>query len=272
MTVPNWLFGFAGGTTATLATVAAWQAINPQQKTLDANLYMQTSAEYRAICLQTYNWAGERLKQKLAVIQNSEERPPVVVLDLDETVIDNAGFQSYLDSKALPYSDSVWETWERDYPNEVRLIPGAKGFIQEAERQGVLICYISNRLEKHKASTIVVLKNLGFNTDNIERRLLLKAESSDKTARRAQAASLGPVIMLVGDNLRDFSEAFVAPRGDFSKPENRVAGINVRYAAVDRTPYKWGAEWIILPNPVYGEWQKPLGPDPRQALRPSGMK
>lgn len=272
MVVPNWLLGFAGGSAATAAAVASWQALNPQQKTLDANLYMQTSAEYRAVCLQTYNWAGERLKQKLAVIQNPEEKPPVVVLDLDETVIDNAGFQSYLDSKALAYSDSIWETWEKDYPNEVRLIPGAKGFIEEAERQGVLVCYISNRLERHKASTIAVLKNLGFNTQNIENRLLLKSDSSDKTVRRAQAANLGQVIMLVGDNLRDFSESFAAQRSDYTKAENRLAGINARYAAVDRAPYKWGAEWIILPNPVYGEWQRPLGPDPRQALRPSGMK
>ncbi len=98
------LLGLGLGSTGT----AVWgqreavPRINPQERTLDANLFMQTSAEYVACCLQTYAWASERLRQRLAALPPSE-RPPAVVLDLDETVLDNAGFQSFLDREGKSY-------------------------------------------------------------------------------------------------------------------------------------------------------------------------
>ncbi len=249
----------------------AGQAVNPQERVLDANLYMQTSAEYRAVCIQTYNWAGERLTQKLANLDDST-KPPAVVMDLDETVIDNAAFQSYLDREKLPYSDAIWEKWESDYPHEVRLIAGAKSFIERAEALGVTVIYLSNRVDKHKEATIKALTHVGLNTEGIDHRLLLKTDSSNKTARRAKAAENHRIIMLVGDNLRDFSEEFVTPARDFADPVNGDIAMKQRWEAVDRNAYKFGADYIVFPNPVYGEWQKLLGANPRGILRPTGMK
>lgn len=243
---------------------------NPQEHALDANLYMQTSAEYRATCIQAYNWAGERLISKLSTLP-SESKPPAVILDLDETVIDNAAFQSFLDREKLNYSEEAWATWENKYSQEVRMIPGAAGFIKEAERRGVRVVYLSNRAEKSRASTTEALKLNGLSLDGIDGRLLLKTDSSDKTPRRQTVEDKYAVLMYIGDNLRDFSEQFVTPKLDFGTADGRSKAIQQRGDEVDKTAYRFGSDWIVLPNPVYGEWQKPLGKDARLNLRPTKM-
>ncbi len=247
-------------------------AVNPQESLLLANLYMQTSAEYEAVCLQTYSLALERLKIKLAA-QSVGERKPAVVMDLDETVIDNSGFQTFLDREKLNYSDALWDVWEKDYPDEVRLIPGAKGFITGAENLGVTVVYLSNRLTKNSAGTKSALRRLELNTEGIDDRLLLQETggSSDKTARRKSADRKFLVLMYFGDNLRDFSEDFVAPKLAETDDAGQLKAIAERRAKVDRAAYRWGNDWIILPNPVYGEWQRLLGRDPRTKLNKTRM-
>src|SRR4051812_21553251 len=63
-------------------------ATNPQENRVLANLYMQ-SAEYRACCLQTYKLAQEKLIARLRGLPADGPRP-AVVMDLDETVLDNS--------------------------------------------------------------------------------------------------------------------------------------------------------------------------------------
>lgn len=78
--------------------------------------------------------------------------------------------------------------------------------------------------------------------------------------------------MYFGDNLRDFSEAFAAPRLPAgATAEDNVNAISQRAAAVDEEGDHWGVDWFVLPNPIYGEWEKLMGPDPADILRPSGM-
>lgn len=266
MRVPGWLVGFGLGATV----VSGFQTLNPQERTLDANLYMQTSAEYRAVCVQTYNWATERLIQRLATTTDTG-KSPAVVLDLDETVIDNGAFQSYLDKTSQAYSDALWERWESTYPQEVRLIPGAKSFIERAEAMGVEVVYLSNRLTKHRLATVDALRRNGLNVLDINERLYLKDDTSDKTVRRKRATDEHNVLLYIGDNLRDFSEAFVTPKIDTSVSGDRRNAIGIRANVVDKFAYRFGGDWIILPNPVYGEWQKPLGKDARANLRQTEM-
>jgi Predicted secreted acid phosphatase len=250
---------------------SASAAVNPQERVLYANLYMQTSAEYRAVCLQTYALATERLNERLANAALSDKQP-AVVMDLDETVLDNGGYQAYLDRERGVFTDATWDVWERDFAGEVRLVPGAKEFIEAAEKRGVAVVYLTNRLEKNREGTIAALKHVGLSTENIEDRLLLKEGTSDKTARRAQAAERYQVLMLVGDNLRDFSEAFAAPRLEASDAAGQIRAIAARAQAVDKHRYRFGTDWFILPNPVYGEWERVLGPDPRTKLLPTRMR
>lgn len=260
----------AGGVGLSLGLGIATQAPNKQEHALDANLYMQTSAEYRAVCLQTYNWAGERLAQRLAT-QPAGAKRPAVIMDMDETVVDNAAYQSFLDKADLNYSDAAWERYEKDFPTEVRLIPGAKSFVDRARSLGVSVVFLSNRLTKYQDSAIAALKHNGIEVPNPEDTLLLKDATSDKTVRRAAVAEKFNIVMLVGDNLRDFSEEFVASKLDYKEAANRKQEIGDRWAKVDSNAHRFGAEWIILPNPVYGEWQRPLGPDARANLRETAI-
>jgi acid phosphatase len=245
------------------ATAQAPQAppAQPQESRLLANMYMITAAEYRACCLQTYRLAEERLKEKLCN-RTHPGRAPAVLMDLDETVFDNAGFQTVLYRDRLVYRPDLWIPWERDFSTEVRLVPGAKQFIEKAEAAGVTVVYMSNRKVQTRDSTINALKHNGINIDRIHSRLELKDDTSDKTARRARSAARFDLLMLIGDNLRDFSEDFKVG------PNTTIAS---RMKSVDAQASHWGNDWFILPNCVYGEWEDLLGPDPAKHFPPTAM-
>jgi acid phosphatase len=236
----------------------AARSANPAERSLDSTLWIQTSAEYEACCLQAYHLGKARLEARLATPAPPTAHPPAVVMDLDETVFDNSPFQAYLILHRLTFSDDLWAVWEKDHADDVRLVPGAKGFIDFAADQKVPVIYISNRLTKYESSTVAALKHLGLNTDDISHRLLLKTDSSDKSARRRQVEAKYRVLLFFGDNLRDFSEEFVTP-----KAGNLIAE---RKQQVQQNAAHFGDDWIILPNPVYGEWTKPLGDDPKAKL------
>src|SRR5262249_31243158 len=132
-------------------------------------------------------------------------------------------------------------------------------FITTAEQLGVTVVFISNRKEKVKEATVQALKNNGVNTKDIDGRILLRQDKDDKTARRKEAAAKFRVLAFAGDNLRDFSEDFVVPKLEYEDRVGQEKAIAERYVKVDRAAYHWGADWFILPNPVYGEWQAALG-------------
>ncbi|MBO0719424.1 MAG: hypothetical protein J2P41_01285 [Blastocatellia bacterium] len=277
LSVVSMLIGAVIGSSG-LMTSLAWQATspqtavaNPQERALDASLYMQTAAEYQAVCLQTYNLATDRLRQKLAAIHHAGA-PPAVVMDLDETVLDNSAFQSFLDREKLNHSDMLWGIWERDFPQEVGLIPGAKAFIQDAEELGVTVVYLSNRNEKLRNSTIAALRHNGLNLEGIDNRLLLKTTTPDKSERRKIAEGRFNVLIYLGDNLRDFTEEFKAPQLAAKDDAGQKKAIAERANSVRRANYHWGNNWFILPNPVYGEWQRLLGDNPRGKLKATAMK
>ncbi len=272
------LGAFAGPTV--MRVISADEAIAQKQGLpfpmawrMGSNLYMQTAAEYRACCLQIYECATRRLE---AILQADQLIFPkaAVVMDLDETVLDNSTFQTFLYQNNLEYTEALWDVYEKDYPNEVALVPGAKDFIANAESNGVTIVYISNRSEQNRQSTIQALALLGINTDNINDRLLLKkrGESSDKSARREEAELRYNILLYIGDNLRDFSEAFAAAKLRSSAAEANLTEIERRYARVDSAASHWGVDWFILPNPLYGEWEKLLGDQPKLKLRATKMQ
>ena len=259
---------------AKLQAAPTTASVNPQEKVLYANLYMQTSAEYRAVCTQTYALATEKLRTRLASIPVEETRKPAVIMDLDETVLDNSGYQSFLDrERSAKFLPATWTEWEKNHANEVGLVPAAKDFIEFAERNGVTVVYISNRSTTTQDGTIAALKANGINTADIASRILLQAPStpSNKTDRRNKAILQYRVVMLFGDNLRDFSEEFVAPKLDGDNDVAQKAAIADRKAKVDATRNHWGVDWFILPNPVYGEWEKLLGNNPRLKMRSTTM-
>jgi acid phosphatase len=247
---------------APIAPSATATATNPQENRVLGNLYMQSS-EYRACCLQIYKVAQEKLIAKLRSIPADGPRPPVV-MDLDETVLDNSPFQEFLYRNRLVYRDALWEPWERDHADEVGTVPGAKNFIAGAELAGATVIYISNRMAKYQVSTVRALARNGINVDNIDGRFFLRTEaSSDKTSRRAEAARRFRVLMYFGDSLRDFSEEFKVKPGVTNASRDRL---------VDEAAARWGADWFVLPNSSYGEWERMLGDKPESRLRPTTMQ
>ncbi len=230
---------------------------DPPGRSLDANLFVQTSAEYRACCLQAYNLASLRLAAAVAQAAEPADRL-AVVLDLDETVLDNGAFQSMMIRSKLAYDQRLWDLWEAEHWDKWELVPGAKAFILEARKAGVTVIYISNRNEKFREQTRRGLERLGIDVAD-EGHLKLASDTSNKTARRDAVDKDFRVVLHVGDNLRDFDEAFRSPAvAADADAAASAAAIRRRKEVVDEHADDWGNRWIILPNPIYGEWMKPL--------------
>jgi acid phosphatase len=241
---------------------AQYKAEEPANRSLDATLYVQTAAEYRASCYQAYNLATARLDAKRKT--ETPAKPFAVIMDLDETVLDNSPFQAMLLQNSLAWNKGLWAAWEEKHSGDVRAIPGAKEFIDQAKAWGIEVFYVSNRNVNFKQQAMDVLKALGVppkDEDHLKLADPKVPNSSDKTARFNQVRDSYTVLLYLGDNLRDFDDQLGF--GDISKvPDGELDGvIQARKAKVDNKAAhdRLGDDWIILPNPTYGEWKAPLG-------------
>jgi 5'-nucleotidase (lipoprotein e(P4) family) len=243
----------------------------PMDSRLASNVWLQTSGEYRACCLQVYQSATRRLEE---ILHSNKPSKPAVVMDLDETVLDNSAFQNALYKHKLEFSQQRWDLYEEKYTDEVGLIPGAQAFIQRAMLLGVTVVYITNRTEPYRKSTEQILARHSLGGEGT---LLLREKGgpSDKSARREEIATRYNVLMYFGDNLRDFSDSFAEKKLTKSAPlEKQLESIRTRLAQVDAASCHWGVDWFVLPNPVYGEWDRDtlLGDDARARLRPTRIE
>lgn len=215
-----------------------------------ALLWMRTSAEYEALCRQTFNVALERVRHEMKTRKGS--RPAAVIMDLDETVLDNSGYSFFLLSNGLRHHETHWNSWNRENAGQVGLVPGAKEFVKAVEDKGVQIVFVSNRSNTLRDTTRKILLKLDLATeaelaDPNAVKLLLRQDTSSKQGRRDTVMSKYDVIALLGDNLNDFSDAFRSPA---------VGSIDERRATVKGHADQWGTRWFVLPNPIYGYWTR----------------
>lgn len=84
-------------------------AQNPARDYTNAVLWQQTSGEYRALCFQAYNFS--RLSLKEALWADTSKKPNCVIVDIDETVLDNSAFQGHEIKKGLSYAPEDWTEW-----------------------------------------------------------------------------------------------------------------------------------------------------------------
>lgn len=198
------------------------------------------SAEKQALYIQAYNWARYSLDGILKKRINAK-RPAAVILDLDETVLDNTPFLIEEMKAGRSYSKERWEEWV--LKEEAPVLPGALEFLRYAKRRGVDIFLVSNRYEASLDETFSNLEKVGIGFVPKER-VLLKRDTSDKTARRVEIEKTHDIVMLIGDNLRDFTEDFASREDDggSGKVESHIP--------------EWGRRFIVLPNSMYGEWMK----------------
>lgn len=206
-----------------------------------AILWQQTSGEYRALAYQAFHLAQVMFDQDLRQ-QRRNRRARAVVVDVDETVLDNSRFQAELVLKEQPYDQQGWHSWcERA---EATAIPGAVEFLQYATRRGARIFYVTNRRTTEKPCTVKNLQRMGFPGVRTET-VMVREEgtSASKESRRQLIATRYRIVLLMGDNLNDFSDLFAGK------------GIPDRAAAVDQSRAQFGTRFIVLPNPMYGDWE-----------------
>jgi acid phosphatase len=219
---------------------------------LDPVLWMQTSGEYWALATTAYRAArrglddGLKTKAWTAATEQTPPfttKPPAVIFDLDETVLDNSAYEGQLVKNGTGYDDALWTEWAN--AKRAAAIPGAVDFVNYVRSKHVAVFFITNRSASSKAVTMDNLKALGLApTDDT---VLCKDDggSSDKTERRARVAKAHRILLLVGDDLNDFVAA------NTLDPAHR-RGLAQQYA--DR----WGSKWILLPNAMYGGWEQAI--------------
>lgn len=205
-----------------------------------AALWQQQSGEYKALCLQAYQLAALRLDQYLTAKGN---KPLAVVTDIDETVLDNSPYSVQQALAGKGYDDKSWMEWTAKAVADT--VPGAPAFFKYAASKGVKVFYITNRAESERAATLKNLQQYNF-PDADNQHLLLKTTTSGKEPRRQQVLQQYDIVMLFGDNLSDFSAIF-----DKKPFEERNA------AALGAAP-NFGSKFIVLPNPMYGDWEGAL--------------
>jgi acid phosphatase len=244
------------GRLALLFGLAGCASGNVGLEGLDTTLWTQHSAEYRASAEQAFRTARQMLDVGLAdpawsaaVEQAGDPStlPPAVILDVDETVLDNSPFQARLIREEREFNPEMWGRWVEEA--QALPVPGALEFARYAADRGVRVFYVTNRDAEHEEATARNLSRFGFPLDSAADVLLTRGEregwGSNKSTRRAWVAERHRVVLLAGDDLNDFLQV------SRSSLEQRDS-LEAEYASY------WGVRWIMLPNPAYGSWEAAL--------------
>jgi acid phosphatase len=245
------------------ADVVAQAELPRADDNLNAVAWTQTAIERDLIYRQTYRAAEFQLDRALAdpdwEALASDERKgerltalkPAVILDIDETVLDNSPYQARLVVNGENYDEFTWAQWCRE--ENAAGLPGALEFTRLAASKGITVFYLSNRSQDLGQATLTNLRKLGFPIAN-DREVFLglgifvpgcEQNGSDKNCRRELISRDHRVLMQFGDQLGDFVTIMANSR------EGRVEAM---------APYlDWiGERWFVLPNPTYGHWESAL--------------
>ncbi len=203
-------------------------------------LWYKFSSEMRANYYQAFNYGKIIVTDNLKQLKKGQKA--AVVFDVDETVLDNSPFEAEIIYNNLAYTDSLWSVWV--YKANAKALPGALEFTKYLQNLGIEVFYITNREQQHKGITIKNLISEGFPFADSAHVLTKEPGKSNKTERRNLVSDNFQIILLVGDNLRDFDEKFSDRSNDLG------------FKAVDENAHEFGTKYLVLPNPMYGEWEK----------------
>jgi len=205
----------------------------------EAVRWSSDSAEHRALFLEVYRAATAHVEREAA------GRAPgswAVILDADETTIDNSVYQIERARAGRPFDAASWRAWCAR--REAVPLPGAAAFLARVRALGGKIAIVTNRTADECPDTEAVFRAHGLAYDAMLCRPA--AGPSDKNprfeavARGTTSAGLPPldVVAFVGDNILDFpgQSQEIRKRGD-----DAFAPFGVRF--------------FLLPNPMYGSWE-----------------
>ncbi len=228
--------------------------VDHSNNTLYSTLWIQTAAEYEALSYQAYNTAETLLPVAVedsswtASLEQEDpyfDKPPAIILDLDETAIDNSFYEARVILDKSGFDNVTWNNWVREA--EAEAIKGAVEFTNYADDLGVAVFYITNRDAEVQPYTEQNLIELGFpvKEGSVMSNGGRPEWTSAKTERRKLVAENYRIVMLFGDDLNDFVPA-------------RGISINERKALAEQYSDHWGVKWFVLPNPNYGSWERAL--------------
>ena len=255
----------------------------PAHDNLNAVLWVQTSAEYRALTDQAYRAATAQLDRALrspdwdALLPGEREAPvaglpPAVILDIDETVLDNSPYQARRLIEGAEYDRPSWAAWVEEKRAEP--VPGVVDFARAASARGIRLFYVSNRAQSLQAPTLANLRAAGLPVPDdavfLGKGLAVPGcaapDDDDKACRRRLVSRGYRVLMQFGDQLGDF-----VGLGD---------GMAAARSALLQTHGAWlGERWWLLPNPTYGSWESApfhddwqRTPDARRAAKRAALR
>lgn len=221
------------GTTAT--PTPAPVATRPDTAVPGAIRWIRHSAEHRALFIQVYRNATSAIEKAADTVSGAWG----VVLDADETVIDNSPFELQQALSHQPYSEDAWALWVRQ--RAATALPAAVAFVNRAHALGGRVVIITNRADSLCMDTRANLETVGVAADAV----LCKAVGERGKQRRFDAVLQGTsglpplkVLAWVGDNIQDFpglSQAII------QQPDSAYQ--------------QFGRTYFVLPNPMYGSWE-----------------
>ena len=224
---------------------------------LMSTLFVQKSAEFYSNSIGIYNSAMDKLpglvedKNYTAALEQTSGfsgKPPAVILDIDQTVLDNIAYQARL-IESGNYYPTGWDEWCME--EKAYYIPGVDKFLELATSLGVEVFFVTNRTANLEEATRNNLEKLGFIFSKKLDQLLMKDEkpewTSDKTSRRELIANDYRIVMMIGDNFGDFVNLDINRSSTTNR--NNVASMH---------DDMWGHSWFMLANPAYGDWEGAL--------------
>ncbi|HTH83717.1 MAG TPA: 5'-nucleotidase, lipoprotein e(P4) family [Mucilaginibacter sp.] len=233
---------FLSGLLFTTAVANAQNTSIVNDGKLWASLYQQRAAEYKALCFQAYNLAKLRLD---IALKQPGTKPFAVVTDIDETLLDNSPYDARRAINNQSFDLKEWKQWTAKGIADT--VPGAPAFFKYAALKGVTVFYITNRDEDERSGTTKNLKR--YNLPNVDKtHLLLKPKNtSSKESRRQQVLKNYNIVLLCGDNLADFDALY-----------DNNATETTRAIITDKLKKQFGNRYIVIPNPVYGDFENAL--------------
>jgi 5'-nucleotidase (lipoprotein e(P4) family) len=196
--------------------------------------WFRDSAEQKAVYLETYREAAESAR---TLSRGLEPQSWAVILDIDETVLDNSEYQKRQALSGQHFSSPTWNAWIEE--RAATPLPGAKRFIDTVidELHGQVI-FVTNRKQDQCSATEDNLHHFAIGYSRI---LCDRVGDQDKNARFQAVMNGEPgvtaplnVLIWIGDNIQDFPTLTQATPGDLQL---------------------FGTRYFALPDPMYGSWQ-----------------
>ena len=224
-----------------------------QEQSMLGVLFVQTSPEFAANNIQTYKIATSKIdialndKNWTAALEqgtNFSDKPTAIIVDVDETVLDNSAHQARAILGGFSYPTG-WLEWGNEA--SAPAVAGVKDFLNYADSKGVTIFYVTNRVSELRKATIENIIKLDLPFDESANPLMMKGENgwgSEKTSRRTLIAEKYRIILMAGDQITDF----------ISLEESSVS-MDARLQLSSKYEEMWGEKWFMITNPMYGKWE-----------------